>query len=104
MGTGTETGPLDLGHFVPDLRRLDFPINRGEIEPFLRSMPMFPTASISFRWGDTQASEYGGVLGGGAPVLAAAGEPVTAKADVSAIFRSSVFNYEAYERLDTYVV
>ncbi|KAK2023034.1 hypothetical protein LX32DRAFT_628892 [Colletotrichum zoysiae] len=104
MGTGTETGPLDLGHFIPDLRRLDFPINRGEIEPFPRSMPVFSTASISFRWEDTQASEYGGVLGGGAPVLAAAGVPVIAQADVSAVFRSSVLKHEAYERLDTYMV
>ncbi|EFQ36852.1 uncharacterized protein GLRG_11998 [Colletotrichum graminicola M1.001] len=28
MGTGTEAGPLDLGHFIPNLRRLGFPTNR----------------------------------------------------------------------------
>ncbi|KAK1579555.1 uncharacterized protein LY79DRAFT_564090 [Colletotrichum navitas] len=53
MGMGIETGLLDLGHFVLDLRWLDFPINCGEIEPFLWSMPVFSTASILFWWGDT---------------------------------------------------
>ncbi|KXH43874.1 hypothetical protein CSAL01_01790 [Colletotrichum salicis] len=53
---------------------------------------------------DGRAVEYGGVLGGGAPVLAAAGALVTAKADVKAIFKDSVSNCEKYERLDTYLI
>lgn len=102
MGTATETGPLCLGHFVPDLSKIDFPINRNQIEPFPRSMPVYTTTAYSFKWEDSQASEDGGVLGGGAPVLAVV--PVTAKADIKAIFRASVSTYEAYERLDTYLV
>ncbi|KAK1636102.1 hypothetical protein BDP81DRAFT_450045 [Colletotrichum phormii] len=104
MGTGSETAPLCLGHFVPNLRRLDFPINRHDIEPFPRSMPVYSTNALTFSWKDGRAVEYGGVLGGGAPVLAAAGVPVTAKADVKAIFKDSVSNCEKYERLDTYLI
>lgn len=104
MGTANETGPLCLGHFIPDLRRIDFPINRHEIEPFPASMPVFSTSALKFQWEGKQTSEHGGVLSGGAPVLAALGVPVTAKADISAAFKASVSNYEAYDRLDTYLV
>ncbi|KAI8273796.1 Aminotransferase FUM8 [Colletotrichum sp. SAR 10_98] len=104
MGTAKETGPLCLGHFIPDLRRIDFPINRDEIEPFPASMRVFSTSAVKFQWEDTRTSEHGGALSGGAPVLAALGAPVTAKADISAAFKASVSNCEAYDRLDTYIV
>lgn len=104
MGTATETGPICLGHFVSDLSRIDFPINRGEIEPFPRSMPVYSTTAHLFKWEDSQGSEHGGALGGGAPVLGAAGVPVTAKADIKAVFKATVSSFEAYERLDTYLV
>ena len=34
MGSGKETAPLCLGHFIPDLKNIDFVLNRGEIEQF----------------------------------------------------------------------
>ncbi|GJC96375.1 hypothetical protein ColKHC_05201 [Colletotrichum higginsianum] len=104
MGTRIETGPLCLGHIVPDLRHLDFPINRNEIEPFSRNMLVYTTSAHSFRWHDTLDKERSSTLGGGAPVLAAVGLPVTATADVKAVFKASVANNEEYERLDTYLV
>ncbi|KAK1690175.1 hypothetical protein BDP55DRAFT_690903 [Colletotrichum godetiae] len=87
MGTGKETAPLCL-----------------DIEPFPQNMPVYSTNALTFSWEHGRAVEYGGVLGVGAPVLAAAGVQVTAKADVKTIFRASVSNCEKYERLDTYLV
>ncbi|KAH0427684.1 hypothetical protein CcaCcLH18_09515 [Colletotrichum camelliae] len=104
MGMAKESAPLCLGHFIPDLHQFDFPINRNEIEPFPPSMPVYSTSAFKFQWEDTQITEKGGVFGGGAPVLAAVGAPVTPKADIGAIFKASVSSYESYGRLDTYLV
>ncbi|KAK2757467.1 hypothetical protein CKAH01_05724 [Colletotrichum kahawae] len=104
MGMAMETGLVCLGYFVSDLSKIDFPINRGGIEPFLRSMLVYSTTSHLFKWEDLQGSECGGALGGGAPVLGAAGMPITAKADIKAVFKATVSSSEMYERLDTYLV
>ncbi|KAK1547185.1 hypothetical protein CPAR01_01152 [Colletotrichum paranaense] len=104
MGTEKETAPLCLGHFVQDLNRLDFPINRDDIEPFPPSMPIYYTNSLNFSWKEDRAVAYGVELGGSASVLATTGVPITAKADVETIFRDSVSNYEQYKRLDTYII
>ncbi|KAJ3960849.1 hypothetical protein N0V92_002465 [Colletotrichum tropicale] len=93
-----------MGHFVSDLSRIDFPINRGEIEPFPRSMQVHYKTDQFFKWEESQGSEHGGALGGGAPVLGAAGVPITAKADIKAVFKATVSSFEVYERLDTYLV
>ncbi|RTE75262.1 hypothetical protein BHE90_010299 [Fusarium euwallaceae] len=101
MGTGNETAPLCLGHFVSDLRRLDFVLNSGEIEAFPPGMDVYPTDTLHFNWNDSDESDTHGGLGAGAPIIAALG--LVVKASVKTIFKRAVNHWEEYDRLDTYI-
>jgi len=103
MGTSEETAPLCLGHFIADLKHIDFPLNRDAIAEFPASMPVFHTTAIHFHWHDSQRSRTGGSLGGGAPIPAAAGA-VTVNASVELAFARTLRNHEEYERMDSYIV
>jgi hypothetical protein len=101
MGTGRETSALCLGHFVSSLKRLDFVLNKGEIEEFPPNMSVYSTETLQFKWHDADTATTGGGLGAGVPIAALAG--LVLKASISAIFKRSVQNWEEYDRLDTYI-
>ncbi|TKA67301.1 hypothetical protein B0A49_07279 [Cryomyces minteri] len=102
MGTDKETSPICLGHFIPDLKRIDFVLNRHQIEEFPDNMPVYPTTAIKFKWENSKESETGGQIGGSVPIVAAAG--ITVGASLQLLFRSKITNYEEYDRLDKYIV
>ncbi|KAK2597416.1 hypothetical protein QQS21_005964 [Conoideocrella luteorostrata] len=102
MGTGTETAPISLGHFIASLNTMDVVLNRGSIEPFPNSMPVYTTKATNFKWDMARERRAGTGAGTGAPVAAVAG--ATLKATVQVAFQQSVQGCEEYERLDTYIV
>ncbi|KIW14800.1 hypothetical protein PV08_07585 [Exophiala spinifera] len=102
MGTSKETSPLCLGHFISDLKNLDFPLNRGEIEEFPVNMKVYQSSTLHFQWKDSQEAQTGGGLGAGAPIAAAMG--LVIKASAQALFRHEVEHWEEYDQLDTYIV
>jgi hypothetical protein len=102
MGTDKETGPICLGHFISDLKHIDFPLNRNELEEFPANMPVFATTAAQFKWDDSKNTERGGDLGAGAPIAAAGG--ITVKGNLKLTFKREVTNHEAYDRLDKYIV
>ncbi|KAH7487302.1 hypothetical protein FOMA001_g4063 [Fusarium oxysporum f. sp. matthiolae] len=96
------TAPLCLGHFISNLKTLDFPLNHGSILPFPPRMRVFCNTTLNFTWDDTRLRSPGTNLAAGAPILAATG--VTAKASLQFAFMKTVESHEAYDRLDTYIV
>jgi hypothetical protein len=102
MGTGKDTAPICLSHFVSELKNIDFVLNRGAIEEFPPNMEVFHTNTIDFKWDDSQDSEMSGSLGAGAPIVAAAG--LTIQGSIRLAFSRSVQNHEAYDHLDSYIV
>jgi hypothetical protein len=94
--------PLCLGHFISNLKTLDFPLNPGSILPFPSRMRVFCNTTLNFTWDDTRLKSPGTNLAAGAPILAATG--VTAKASLQLAFMKTVESHEAYDRLDTYIV
>lgn len=102
MGSGNDEAPLCLGHFISDLKHLDFVLNRSKIEKFPASMPVHHTKSLQFEWKDFKVAETGGQLGASAPIAALIG--LVFKADIRLLFRRTVEHWERYERLDTYIV
>ncbi|KAG7418134.1 hypothetical protein Forpe1208_v005279 [Fusarium oxysporum f. sp. rapae] len=96
------TAPLCLGHFISNLKTLDFPLNHGSILPFPPRMRVFCNTTLNFTWDDTRLKSPGTNLAAGAPILAATG--VTAKASLQFAFMKTVESHEDYDRLDTYIV
>lgn len=101
MVNGRETGPICLGHYIEDLKRIDFVLNRNDILAFDDNMPVYKTTAVNFIWDDSSSTETGGKLGAGAD---AAIPGVTLKANVKALFKNDIENYGEYERLDTHIV
>ncbi|KAJ4317176.1 hypothetical protein N0V84_007480 [Fusarium piperis] len=103
LGTSTETGPILLGQFIPDLNHLDQVINRGDIRPFPGDMKVWPSQTIRFRWDDSRSTQAG-VSGSARAPAAAAAAGVDIQATASGAFRQSVDNYSEFESLDCYIV
>lgn len=102
-GNGDDSNaPICLGHLVPDLKHLDFPLNSGSILAFPSRMRVFHTHTLDFKWDDTKDKLVGTNLAAGAPILAAAG--ITVKASLQLAFMRAMENHEAYDRLDSYIV
>ncbi|KAF1962376.1 hypothetical protein CC80DRAFT_487853 [Byssothecium circinans] len=103
-GDGNDTAAsICLGHCITGLKRLDFPLNRGEVLAFPTRMKVFRASSLEFKWHDEQRSNHGVKLGIGAPVAAALGL-LSVQGSVKLAFRHSRADYEMYDRLDTYFV
>ncbi|CAJ0544346.1 Ff.00g035700.m01.CDS01 [Fusarium sp. VM40] len=102
-GDGDDSAaPLCLGHTVPNLKSLDFPLNQHSVLAFPHRMRVFCNTTLNFTWDDTRLKSPGTNLAAGAPILAAAG--IAAKASLQFAFMRTVQSYEAYERLETYIV
>lgn len=102
MGTGDETGPVCLGHFIASLKRMDFVLNRGAIKPFPPSMAVYSTDATHFKWDEAHNKRAVAGAEAGVPIATVAG--ATVKAGVQLAFQQSVQGWEEYERLDTYIV
>ncbi|RSM08194.1 hypothetical protein CEP52_004868 [Fusarium oligoseptatum] len=102
LGTSTETGPILLGQFIPDLNHLDQVINRGDIRPFPGDMQVWPSQTIKFKWENSRSTQADASGSARAPGVAAAGLDIQATA--SGAFRQSVENYSEFESLDCYIV
>ncbi|KJZ78278.1 hypothetical protein HIM_02316 [Hirsutella minnesotensis 3608] len=92
-----------LGHCIPDLKHIDFPINSGAVVAFPTRIKVFHSQSLEFKWNDTRSSGFGLSLGAGSALAAALGL-LTVKASIRLAFKNSVEEHEGYERLDTYFV
>ncbi|KAG5654842.1 hypothetical protein KAF25_009219 [Fusarium avenaceum] len=102
-GDGDDSAaPLCLGHIIRNLKDLDFPLNQHSIAAFPHRMRVFCNTTLNFTWDETKLKSPGTNLAAGAPILAAAG--ITAKTSLQFAFMRTVESYEAYERLDTYIV
>ncbi|KAF5606588.1 uncharacterized protein FSUBG_5987 [Fusarium subglutinans] len=102
-GDGDDSiAPLCLGHFISNLKTLDFPLNHGSILPFPPRMRVFCNSTLNFTWDDARLRSPGTNLAAGAPILAATG--VTAKTSLQFAFMKTVESHEEYDRLDTYIV
>ncbi|KAK6363378.1 hypothetical protein TWF730_000810 [Orbilia blumenaviensis] len=102
MRKGKPTGPISLGHIIPDLKHLDQVVNAETIEPFTRGMQIWPTRLLDFKWGNTTERENAVLGHAGVPIAAAVG--LTVGADASFAFRQSVKNYWEFRHLDRYIV
>ncbi|KAK4041912.1 hypothetical protein C8A01DRAFT_14397 [Parachaetomium inaequale] len=103
-GRGDDTNsPIALGHCVPDLKHLDFPLNSGAILPFPARMRVFRASTIDFKWDATRTTSLGLGVAAGAPLAVALGL-LTVRAGVQVAFERSVAEHEKYTGLDTYFV
>ncbi|KAJ4409980.1 hypothetical protein N0V82_009348 [Gnomoniopsis sp. IMI 355080] len=102
-GEGDDSqAPICLGHCIPDLRHIDFPINSGDIKAFPTRINVFLSQAINFKWDETRGTGHHLSLSAGSPVAVAAGL-LTASASIRLAFKKTVEHHEAYERLDTYI-
>ncbi|RAO73557.1 uncharacterized protein BHQ10_009569 [Talaromyces amestolkiae] len=102
-GNGDDSSaPICLGHFIPDLKSIDFPINPGAILAFPPRMKVYHTHALDFKWDDSKNSETGTNWSGGVPIAPAAG--LTFKGSLKLTFKKTLKNHEAYDRLDSYIV
>ncbi|KAI1823013.1 hypothetical protein F4861DRAFT_540411 [Xylaria intraflava] len=103
-GEGDDTNcPIALGHCIPDLKRLEHPINAGAIVAFPTRMKVFRGSTTDFTWDAERKASNGVSIGAGAPLAAAMGL-LTVKASVQLAFERSISEHERYARLDTYFV
>ncbi|KAI1069300.1 hypothetical protein LB507_008585 [Fusarium sp. FIESC RH6] len=103
LGDGDDSqATICLGHFISDLKHLDFPLNRGSILPFPRRMVVYRSSVLNFTWDDSKITSPGINLAAGVPVLAATG--ITVGASLQTAFMRTVANHESYDHLDTYTV
>uniref|UniRef100_UPI00315B3FF8 RCD-1-2 n=1 Tax=Neurospora crassa TaxID=5141 RepID=UPI00315B3FF8 len=58
MKTGHPTGPISIGHIIPDLRHLDNVINCKGFEPFPPNMDVFTAHYEQCHFGDHLNSEF----------------------------------------------
>jgi hypothetical protein len=101
-GTGTTSGPICLGHLIPDLKHLDNVINRHEPLKIPPDMPIYPTKVWNLTC-EVNKSEGVGVSGDAKiPIAAAAG--FTIKLDVGIAFQRSIQNFWEFESLDTFII
>ncbi|AEO71963.1 uncharacterized protein THITE_2093465 [Thermothielavioides terrestris NRRL 8126] len=102
-GDDDSQSPISLGHCIPDLKHLDFPINAGAVVPFPARMKVFKASSIDFEWDAARTANQGFTLAAGPPLAIAMGL-LTVKASIRLAFARSVQEHERYARLDTYFV
>lgn len=104
-GTGrvSGSGPICLGHLIPDLKHLDNVINIHGPLDIPPDMPVYSTKAWDLTW---EANKSDGVHVGisgksGVPIAAAAG--MTIMLDAGAAFKRTVKNFWQFESLDTFI-
>jgi hypothetical protein len=102
-GTGrvSESGPICLGHLIPDLKHLDNIINRHGPLDISPDMPIYPTKALELTWEVNKSSGVNIFGGAGVPVAAAAG--MTIKLDARVAFKRTIKNFWEFASLDTFI-
>jgi hypothetical protein len=101
-GTGNTSGPICLGHLIPDLKRLDNVINRHGPQKIPPDMPIYPSKSWDLTC-EMKKSKGMSVSGNaGVPIAAAGG--FTMKLDARVAFQRSIQNFWEFESLDTFII
>ncbi|OTA94290.1 hypothetical protein M434DRAFT_394842 [Hypoxylon sp. CO27-5] len=100
-GGKTIRGNLRLGDVVPSPKNIYPILTQGELPLFSREMDITSSQS-KLDWASKAGIENSGMIGGGAPIAAAAG--VTVDAKLSAVFKSTMNNWANFETVDTEVV
>ncbi|KAK3682965.1 hypothetical protein B0T22DRAFT_502111 [Podospora appendiculata] len=101
-GVGRSTGPLCLGHLIPDLKHLDTVINREGPLAFPPDMPAYLTQMRDFSChlatnrGVNTSAEVG------IPIALAAG--VTVKGSANSAFQRSVSNFSTFKSADIFII
>lgn len=98
-GVGKTTGPICLGHLVPDLEHLDNVINRREPLQIPPDMPIYSSSKCDFTWESHQSQGFDFSSNVGLPIAAAVG--ITVKGDAKVAFERSVKNFWEFDSLET---
>ncbi|KAH9243275.1 hypothetical protein K456DRAFT_1880681 [Colletotrichum gloeosporioides 23] len=101
-GVGASSGPICLGHLIPDLQHLDNVINREGLVDVPASMPIYPTKSWELDWRMGQSKGIDLSLTAGIPVAVAAGLSITSDAGVA--FQKTVEKFWQFESLETFII
>ena len=72
-GTGTSSGPICLGHLIPDLKHLDNVVNRHGPLWIPLDMPIYPTKAWDLTWEVNKNKRVDISGNAGVPIAAAAG-------------------------------
>ena len=102
-GLGGNSGPICLGHIIPDLKHLDNVINRrsGPLK-FPPDMPISSTKSFDLT--DTTEDGRGSdlSLSAGVPIAVAAG--IIVRAEIGAVLKRSMRSSWTFEALETFII
>ncbi|OIW27243.1 hypothetical protein CONLIGDRAFT_633582 [Coniochaeta ligniaria NRRL 30616] len=101
IGRMSGSGPVCLGHLIPDLKHLDNVINQHGPLDVPPDMPIYTTRAWNLTW---EVNRSGGVdVSGnaGVPVAAAAG--LTIKLEAGVAFQQTVKNFWEFESLETFI-
>ena len=102
-GTGQVrgSGPICLGHLIPDLQHLDNVINPHGPLDVPPDTPIFLSKAQDLTWEMKEAKGLSTSSWAGVPIAAAAG--LTVKIGAGVAFKHSVSNYWDFESLETYI-
>lgn len=102
IGRVSGSGPICLGHLIPDLKHLDNVINRHGPLDIPADMPIYPSKAWDLTW-EVNKSDGADVSGEvGVPIAAAAG--LTIKSSAGVAFERSIKNFWDFESLDTFII
>lgn len=101
-GTGTSSGPICLGHLIPDLKHLDNVVNRHGPLWIPLDMPIYPTKAWDLTWEVNKNKRVDISGNAGVPIAAAAG--LIIKQDAGVAFKRTVENFWEFESLDTFII
>jgi hypothetical protein len=101
IGRVSRSGPICLGHIIPDLKHLDNVINRHGPLDIPPDMPIYPTKAwnIAREVNKSDGIEISGEAG--VPIAAAAGLTITLDAGVA--FERTIRNFWEFASLDTFI-
>lgn len=102
-GTGPVcgSGPITLGHIIPDLRHLDNVLNYHGPLDIPPNTPIYPTKAWNLTWDAKNTKGVNVSVSSGIPIAAALG--VTVKLDAGAAFKQTINNCWEFESLETYI-
>ena len=101
IGRVQGSGPICLGHLIPDLKHLDNVINTGGPLDIPLNTPIYPTKAWNLTLDVNKASGASLSSSIGVPIAVAAG--LTVKLDAGVAFRNTISNHWEFESLETFI-
>lgn len=101
VGSVKGSGPICLGHLIPDLKHLDNVINRHGPLDIPSDMPIYPTKAWDLTWGVDETTGFGVSGNAGVPIAAAAG--LTLKLGAGVTFKKTIKNFWEFKSLETFI-